>query len=963
MEFNQSDINSIIKAKENDNLVVFIGAGVSKFSEVGTIKFPDWGQLIKHLQEELQTSENDYLKVAQLYYLQFGEYRLYEKLKSLIPLHAKPSEIHEKIFALNPKFIITTNWDNLLEETYKSKGLIYDCVRSDSDLVKSTLPRKVIKIHGDLDAHNIVFKEDDYFNFSLNSPLIENFLKNILSTNTVVFLGYSYSDYDLKVISKWIERQSKVSPPRFLLNKSKNSIEELYLSNHGIRVINPVGNISYDYEDVYKGFLDILNSKENISNKLDLILDKGVDSLNNEEKLYVVDYIYSKLASLVEFEALLPEQIMNILVGCSLEYHINCFGINFTSYNKDSSRIYKVFFNILTQLKNSFEIYEKTEIKEKVVFILEIFLMANCIYIKNGGNSNGDWISIQSYLIDVNYDPKEKNIYKDKFDGFIRFSNEEIDTYLLDVSLLDKEDMSPNAYEEITSLFNNKLNESLKLKEYYKAVIHMFNMDLVNTYLHRMQPSNSPENSILLPEQTEWEGKISYYPTEIRKYIQPLQDFLSFKTIYKFHSESIVDSNKIIQLEKNNLNGGVGFTSNYYKSNDRCIQILRFCANNGILIDNFSEFRALMQSYVKSKIEIQLVQIKLEVQEHDLFILIKYFDTQDLRRFLTENLLKKDKTKESLTLNFDDDEKIYLNEVFNNLLKLHNKIDNSFYETTTSKALSNILIILALVSWSETEYSVIVDRLVEHLLNNQIAYDVYRSINYHILLGNNLYHNKYESISKLLDIPLYKVISREGFSFLESQAFKSEFVNIIHYMRDNSIQYSNEKLVDRVLFNLDLIEDEKSKRIFCNDMILKYILVSDERIGTKIKYFINKIRKNSWLNDDYQEIFLELLFNIFDCQVNDDFINFLTKWVDNYYSLNTMSDFKFTELGGTKEMLIRLKELYEIKDLSEFENIYIGLKEKEIKIRSDNDLNNRKKFKSNHIDEVKLEEENNTCQD
>lgn len=39
MKFDMADIKSIIRAKENDSLTIFVGAGFSKFSETETIKF------------------------------------------------------------------------------------------------------------------------------------------------------------------------------------------------------------------------------------------------------------------------------------------------------------------------------------------------------------------------------------------------------------------------------------------------------------------------------------------------------------------------------------------------------------------------------------------------------------------------------------------------------------------------------------------------------------------------------------------------------------------------------------------------------------------------------------------------------------------------------------------------------------------------------------------------------------
>lgn len=294
--FNSSHLQSIIKARDNDTLTVFVGAGFSKFSETETAKFPSWDELMRSLCKDLQIDENDYLKLAQLYYLEFGEYRLYEKLKENIPLHANPSDLHKLLFDLNPKNVITTNWDNLLEKTVNEQGLIYDIIKNDADFVKSTLPQKVIKIHGDLESHNIVFKEDDYLNFALNKPLLDNFLKHILSSTTVLFLGYSYSDDNLKHIVKWIEKHSAVSPPRFLLSLSSSPSQIKYYENHYIKVILPKSNNIKTYKELYSQFFDYLNDS-------DLLM---FDNLNENE---VLDYFLDKLKLLAELESILPEQI------------------------------------------------------------------------------------------------------------------------------------------------------------------------------------------------------------------------------------------------------------------------------------------------------------------------------------------------------------------------------------------------------------------------------------------------------------------------------------------------------------------------------------------------------------------------------------------------------------------------------------------------------------------------------
>ncbi len=161
-----------------------------------------------------------------------------KKLKDFFPDNIRPSSIHKQIFELNPKVIITTNWDTILEKAIEENAYIYDVIRCDEDLVKSTLQKKLIKMHGDFKNHNIVFKEDDYLNYQFNFPLIENYIKSILSTHTILFLllGYSYNDINFKHIIKWLQNYSEVQPPRYLTVFKENPTQNKYLENHGISI-------------------------------------------------------------------------------------------------------------------------------------------------------------------------------------------------------------------------------------------------------------------------------------------------------------------------------------------------------------------------------------------------------------------------------------------------------------------------------------------------------------------------------------------------------------------------------------------------------------------------------------------------------------------------------------------------------------------------------------------------------
>ena len=79
------------EAKEDNKLVFFIGSGMSK--DVG---LPSWSDLIDELKQELNSKENDFLKIAQLYFLEFGEYEYIKKVKSFFPSEkVNPQNFHK----------------------------------------------------------------------------------------------------------------------------------------------------------------------------------------------------------------------------------------------------------------------------------------------------------------------------------------------------------------------------------------------------------------------------------------------------------------------------------------------------------------------------------------------------------------------------------------------------------------------------------------------------------------------------------------------------------------------------------------------------------------------------------------------------------------------------------------------------------------------------------------------------
>lgn len=576
MKFDMADIKSIIRAKENDSLTIFVGAGFSKFSETETIKFPDWEELMGSFVKDLNLDENDTdrhnpLKIAQLYFLEYEEYRLYERLKEVIPFHATPDILHRALLELKPKYLLTTNWDNLLEKTITEQGLLYDVIKSDADFVKSNLPKKLIKIHGDLDAHNIIFKEDDYLNYSLNMPLIDNFLRHVLSSTTVLFLGYSYSDNDLKQIVKWIEKNSQVSPPRFLLNFKSKVGRMKYYENHHIRIVSP-NEETNNFRELYTNFFESIHNPEKI-------LIQETQSQNKLDS--IVDYFFDKLKALAELNALLPEQITDLFSNCTIEFHNNCFGLWFhqpkgvltADYDESIRNLYSKFFEILEVVSNQ----PNHPLKRKMDFIISCFAIANIIFLKHNGNFN----IFTNYFKEDSFFPEKLKLQNKAYWSFISFSKE-MPRNLFKTLTFFKQENDQSAIDHKKFAFLEELNllisKNKREKMYFTALINQFNYRFVATNIvldYEIQEDKKEEIREIL-KNFDKKFTLSEYPNRSEKQLKVLLDFLEFKSIYNLYYHSQIDNSKVIHNAENIKKGGFG---NYYKENrseDNCIQILRF---------------------------------------------------------------------------------------------------------------------------------------------------------------------------------------------------------------------------------------------------------------------------------------------------------------------------------------------------------------------------------------------------
>lgn len=138
--------------------------------------------------------------------------------------------------------VVTTNYDKLLESLAGEA----DChsLTPGLPIPRSQSRVKIYHVHGSIDSHeNMVVTSDDYFKFINGESYFSRKLSTVLHENTVVILGYSLGDTNLKAIIsdyKGFSKSHVIGSNIFLVSRSKvdQHIKDYYAHCYGIRVLD-----------------------------------------------------------------------------------------------------------------------------------------------------------------------------------------------------------------------------------------------------------------------------------------------------------------------------------------------------------------------------------------------------------------------------------------------------------------------------------------------------------------------------------------------------------------------------------------------------------------------------------------------------------------------------------------------------------------------------------------------------
>lgn len=904
----KTSITKLKKDIENNKLVVFVGAGVSANSNC-----PSWDSLINKFADELGINSNDreksigyYLKIPQYYYIERGEKEYFDVIEETInSIDPVPNDINKIIFKLNPHAVITTNFDDLIEKTIKSEGLFYTTVRQDKELPYATNEKMVIKMHGDGKLKNIVLKEEDYLNYSRKFPLIENYIRGLFSTKTILFIGYSAEDPDFKILFQWVKDQLKGHfQPAYLLEVG-NSLDRInfnYYKDRGINIlyydeISECIESAIEYNGkslnhylgirLYKFLKYIYEYDSDIeSNSLTKIFNrlKVFEDMNYIDK----EEIIGKLGDLVRKINLNPDILY-------LNPSIDLYDLLIKYKNLEGKREQE---NLLDrkQLSKVVEILYKSGIRG----ISKDFNKGKIIYFKEDlGITYGydDIDEFESLLNEFKYkELNNKLTYYLKNNNDIHGLEEE---YLRKAYYLYKIGLYLNSYEILKSLSRYCLIEH----SYVYFFIAQFNIKQL--YALILNDSAIKENDGKYREKILEEIKeinineiYNNLPYKYREKVEFINQLVSFNYFYKL-SYKLQKNIKQLKKQKETIaSGGLSFNNDLYETYDKIINLINYIDKNYIIVSHFSEVKNLFSLFIEGiiinysiKSDDPISNSAKRIKEIDLFILqiiLKYVNYKDLKDYININNVKR--------LNICSDETRCLVDILENILYSYEE-NRSRHTIDFNQVINNILYLLSLCDINREEFIRVAKLFNEFIKTNYLDGSNFNMFLDFIIISFNKNINGINCniISDIIETYIIclsrKTLNGFAYQMLYRDRFFGNLVSICKSL-DNNININCNLEIDYIINNIIKKTDnlnELSGEIwneFYNFIFIIYDVL-DERNKTKIEKVSNDIM-NKIDKDINPYLYITFTFNslikniiVFDKQSQIEYTKYIRDYIMN----------------------------------------------------------------------------------
>ncbi|MBL4934115.1 SIR2 family protein [Clostridium paridis] len=812
-------IRYIKNAKDQDKLIIFVGAGISKNSNL-----PDWEQLIRVFVNKLnypingeeKLSSDEYLKIPQYYYNIFGNEEYKKVIKGELDAEGQPNDIHELIFKLNPKHIITTNYDRLLEDTIIEQRMLFDVISKDKDLLDSKKSNYIIKMHGDIkELDNIVLKENDYLNYSQNHILIETYIKSLLVSNTFLFIGYSLNDYNLKQIISWVDYLAKGyndinnRPKSFVVQEVSEEysvfIEDYYKKNN-IFIINP--------QEVDKEHLG--NVESNLSNEFGKRLYGTLMYIKDYPKSIIDKFYYSG----TNLEKLRKISIHDLFRIYRFKYG-ELIGGNTFNFSHIDAKEYLVIKDIINEKGEKEKLVKELLIKAGIRYIIIRINDKREEYdlLDNYNRVDDEFTELNKLEIKCNYVEIDKRINSINNKNTKAF-------YLFKLQYFEK---ARECLEE--------LKESILNNDIYDLLLYKFNLGLINQLMFNNDKDNYDD--------------FRYIYENIAK--KTMYELNYLNDIFNNNKDQILQLSKLkddhikkyLKLDNSVQFGDVRY--DLYKMMTIVYDYYFYIRENGVYLDYFNNMEKFFEPYIEAIISTYSPKTK-RTRTNTVFPDFNQYDSYILNIYDWDIIIKHSSYKKikELLRKYEVKEILYKNdfdivEILENLCRYIKLRPNRF----NIEYLKKLVLLLTAIKLDEDYVNRAVKILEDVLINmdGNLHVYIFTEINedFNCFINRNneiISNNSFELvINELFTEEVY--IQLEGdnktrtiFSFLNS--IKPFSYNLYKDKIDKMIEENNFKYISGV----SKLVSKEQKKIISNNILNN---IDNTNINTVIRFIFDNV--------------------------------------------------------------------------------------------------------------------------
>lgn len=397
--FNMPD--TIIKEAKKGNLVLFCGAGISTESRlVLPYTFYEQIQSLLNIDEKLDFPQ----LMEELCKIPDGRKELISQFKdrlkyinSFPELERMATRFHNELYPLYfIKTIVTTNWDEYFEKYCDSTPIVY----SEDMRWWNTNDRNVLKIHGSISSLNsIIATSNDYQKCldELKHNLLGSELKSILTKNTVVFIGFSFGDFDLNTIIDYVQNELGDFKPHLFFVTLDDSLKDRLGYENATSIITDGTYFLHELKNIMKKehYIENLSAIENVPYVLNLINDihyetGKINISENPLNVFCLTYQDGIIHALERFNArkndgsyFQPNYVKSVI--CSYELKISDYVKNkqyieasyFEGYKCGLELIDTFDYLDIDEILDAFPVFQLPELKEQIKTIDEYIELLN----------------------------------------------------------------------------------------------------------------------------------------------------------------------------------------------------------------------------------------------------------------------------------------------------------------------------------------------------------------------------------------------------------------------------------------------------------------------------------------------------------------------------------------------------------------------------------------------------------